>query len=113
MELIFYSFEVLTSTTKLQSMSFIGPLVMKIHNMQFFVGPDSLSNVVALHIIVTIRIYDGRERANHQFYENLDVVYLHHQWSDEAHTLQFCSTGEYFETIEYELHRPLGARDSR
>ena len=43
--------------------------------------------------------------------ENLHVVYLHHQWSDEAHTLQFCSTGEYFETVEYELHRPLGARD--
>ena len=39
-------------------------------------------------------------------------MYLHHQWSDEAHTLQFCSTGEYFETVEYELHRTLGARDS-
>ena len=35
---IFYSFRVLTSTTKLQSMSFIGPLVMEIHQVVFFVG---------------------------------------------------------------------------
>ena len=40
------------------------------------------------------------------------MLYLHHQWSDGAHTLQFCSTNEYFETTEYELHRPLGVRDS-
>ena len=45
-------------------------------------------------------------------HEKMHVMYLHHQCSDEAHTLQFCSTGEYFETVEYELHRPLGARDS-
>ena len=36
MELIFYSFEVLTSTTKLQSMSFIGPLVVEIHHIKNF-----------------------------------------------------------------------------
>ena len=40
--------------------------------------------------------------------EKYNLVYLHHQWSDEAHTLQFCSTGEYFETPEYELQTPVG-----
>ena len=40
--------------------------------------------------------------------EKCNLVYLHHQWSDEAHTLQFYSTGEYFETPEYELQTPLG-----
>ena len=34
-------------------------------------------------------------------------MYLHNQWSDGVDTLQFCSTGEYFETVEYELHRHL------
>ena len=45
---------------------------------------------------------------NVQVGEKYNLVYLHHQWSDEAHTLQFCSTGEYFETPEYELQSPLG-----
>ena len=45
---------------------------------------------------------------NVQVGEKYNLVYLHHQWSDEAHTLQFCSTGEYFETLEYELQSPLG-----
>ena len=27
-----------------------------------------------------------------------------------AHILWFSSTGEYFETVEYELHRPPGVR---
>ena len=40
-----------------------------------------------------------------------NVMYLHHQWPDEAHTLQFDSTGEYFETVEYEPDRPLELRD--
>ena len=35
-------------------------------------------------------------------------MYLPHQWSDNAHTLRFCSTGEYFETPEYALQSPLG-----
>ena len=39
------------------------------------------------------------------------IVYLHHQWSDEADTLQFDSAGEYFETVEYEPYRPLAPRD--
>ena len=34
-------------------------------------------------------------------------MYLHHQWSDEAHTLQFCSTNEYYKTTEYEPQTPV------
>ena len=30
----------------------------------------------------------------------------------QAHTLQFDSTDEYFETVEYEPHSPLELRDS-
>ena len=41
----------------------------------------------------------------------LNVPYLHDYWSDEAYTLQFYSTGEYFETTEYELLTPIGVRD--
>ena len=42
---------------------------------------------------------------------NLKVVYLHPYWSDAVHILQFCSTGEYFETPEYERLALLGDRD--
>ena len=42
----------------------------------------------------------------------INLLYLCHQWSDEANILQSCSTGEYFETVEYEPQRPLGYRDS-
>ena len=41
-----------------------------------------------------------------------NVIYLHNQWSDQAHTLQFDSTDEYFETVEYEPRSPLELRDS-
>ena len=34
-------------------------------------------------------------------------MYLRHQWSDGAVTLQLCSTDEYFETVEYEPDRLL------
>ena len=44
--------------------------------------------------------------------QKLNLMYLRHQWSDGADTLQFCSTDEYFETVEYEPQRPLGYRDS-
>ena len=40
-----------------------------------------------------------------------NLIYLHHQWSDSLHTLQVDSTGEYFETVEYEPQRTLGLRD--
>ena len=40
-----------------------------------------------------------------------NVTYLHHQWSDGADTLQFDSTDEYFETVEYEPDRLLELRD--
>ena len=38
-------------------------------------------------------------------------MYLLRYWSDEARILQFCRSGEYFETPEYELLTPLGLRD--
>ena len=38
-------------------------------------------------------------------------LYLRDQWSDLVHILQFDSTDEYFETVEYEGHAPLGSRD--
>ena len=41
------------------------------------------------------------------------IWYLEHQAAAAAHILQFRSTNvsEYFETVEYELQRPLGVRD--
>ena len=39
------------------------------------------------------------------------VMYLHHQWSDGADTLQFDSTGQYSKTVEYELQRLTELRD--
>ena len=41
----------------------------------------------------------------------LDVSYLRRQCSDGADTLQFESTGEYVETVEYEPERSLEPRD--
>ena len=38
---------------------------------------------------------------------NINLIYLRHQWSYGADTLQFGSTGEYFETVEYETDRPV------
>ena len=43
--------------------------------------------------------------------ENLKSTFLCDQWSDLVHILQFDSTDEYFETVEYEGHAPLGSRD--
>ena len=45
--------------------------------------------------------------------QKYNLVYLHHQCSDEADILQFVSTHEYFETVEYELHSRIGVRDTR
>ena len=45
------------------------------------------------------------------FLELLDNVTYLHQWSDGADTLQLDSTGEYFETVEYELQRTFELRD--
>ena len=39
------------------------------------------------------------------------VTYLHHQWSDSVHTLQFDSTDEYSKTVEYEVERSTELRD--
>ena len=38
-------------------------------------------------------------------------MFCHHQWSDKLNTLWSDSTHEYFETVEYELHRPAGLWD--
>ena len=38
-------------------------------------------------------------------------IYLRRQWCDEADTLQFDSTGEDFETVEYKLQRFTERRD--
>ena len=38
---------------------------------------------------------------------NINLIYLRHQWSDGADTLQFGSTDEYFETVEYEPDRSV------
>ena len=43
--------------------------------------------------------------------QTLNLSYPHHQWSDEADTLQLGSTDEYFETVEYEPDRTLEHRD--
>ena len=42
--------------------------------------------------------------------EKLKLLFLHHQRSDKADTLQFYSTDEYFKTTEYEHQTPLGVR---
>ena len=49
--------------------------------------------------------------SNSQTNQKSRVLYLRHQWSDEAHTLQFCSTVKYSETIEYEPQTPTHVRD--
>jgi len=43
--------------------------------------------------------------------ENLKTTFLCDQLSDLVHILQFDSTDEYFEAVEYEGHAPLGSRD--
>ena len=108
MGLIFYSFEVLISTIELQSMSLIGPLVVKIDDIiesatQMSVKSSQIrldhgANKKLIWLTVSGGIYN--------------VIYLHHQWSDQTHTLQFDSTDEYFETVEYEPHSPPELRDS-
>ena len=42
--------------------------------------------------------------------EKYQMHYLHHQLSDGADILQFRSTSEYFETVEYELQTPFHVR---
>ena len=38
------------------------------------------------------------------------LLYLHHQWCDDAHILQSCSTNQYSKTVEYEAPTPSGYR---
>ena len=103
---IFWGFGVLTSTTKLQSISSIGPLVMEIHYLGFSSGLTFELRVIPELEWSSMCLDSIWARWKSQ------VVYLHHQWSDGADTLQFCSTGEYSETLEYEVQRPLGVREN-
>ena len=42
-------------------------------------------------------------------FKNINMMlYLRHQWPDEAHTLQSCSSDQYSETVEYEAPTPSG-----
>ena len=41
----------------------------------------------------------------------MNLIYLRHQCSDGADTIQFGSTNEYFEAVEYEPNRPSELRD--
>ena len=102
---ILYGFEVLTSTIKLQSISSIGPLVMKICEFYFFRIPNRWTNwsIRPHHIDVEIHWMFSDKIQNSD--------YLHHHWSDGADTLQFDSTDEYFETVEYEPERSTELRD--
>ncbi len=74
---IFYSFRVLTSTTKLQSMSCIGPLVMEIHQVVFFINMNNASQVFSKEPYVTDSHLACKLNEIVQIY---DLVYLHHQW---------------------------------
>ena len=44
------------------------------------------------------------------FKNNNMMLYLRHQWPDEARTLQCCSTNQYSKTVEYEAPTPSGYR---
>ena len=108
---IFYSFEVLISTIELQSISFIRPLVMKIDYDVCLVTHSSSAVPPYQSIKVDSGVwYQSWLRWGSASQYN-DVSYLHHQWSDEADTLQLGSTDEYFETVEYEPDRTLEHRD--
>ena len=89
-------------------MSCIGPLVMEIHQVAFFINLNNASQVFSKEPYVTDSHLACQLNEIVQIY---DLVYLHHQWSDEAHTLQFCSTDEYSETVEYEPQTPTHVRD--
>ena len=54
---------------------------------------------------------DTSIRYKPQIPKNINMMlYLRHQWPDEAHTLQSCSTTQYSKTVEYEAATPSGYR---
>ena len=88
-------------------MSCIGPLVMEIHQVAFFINLNNASHVFSKEPYVT----DSHLACQlDEIVQTYNLKYLHHQWSDEAHTLQFCSTDES-ETVEYEPRTPTHVRD--
>ena len=98
-------------------MSLIGPLVTEIRNVICFIIQNPwLHSSSLIHEGVwrwqslPMRLHVVAYRTWASRY--IDVRYLRHQWSDAAHTLQFDSTDEYFETVEYEPRSPLELRDS-
>ena len=98
LKFIFYSSRVLMSTTKLQSISLIGPLVFKIqHSIFSAIEAKKRFNIHVLYI-VPLQLISGIQPGD----QNIRVLYLEHQWSDEADTLWFCSTDEYSKTTKYE-----------
>ena len=74
---------------------------MEIHLIVFLKNLVTSTSIVYSKAVLLL----ATQCATRQKYK---LVYLHHQWSDGAHTLQSCSTGEYFETPEYELWTPSG-----
>ena len=95
------------STTKLQSISFIGPLVFKIEHSRFSVIEAKKRFNIHVLYNVPLQLISEIQPGD----QNIRVLYLEHQWSDEADTLQFCSAHEYSGTIEYELQTPTHTRD--
>ena len=95
-------------------MSFIGPLVTEISHIN--VSAQVLPNLIGSGCHRQDPFVDQAEAGAAVESGNLNdetdnIAYLRHQWSDQAHTLQFASTDEHFETVEYEPDRPSELRD--
>ena len=73
---------------------------------------DTLTFVISLFECFPVRNCEcnGLRSANH-IPKIVYAIYLHHQWSDSVHILQFDSTDEYFKTVEYEEQRSTELRD--
>ena len=85
-------------------MNSIGPLVMEIeHHNDFFANPAmNQTQWSSADTSISYKL---------QIHKNINMMlYLLHQSSVEAHTLQSCSTTQYSETVEYEALTPSGYR---
>ena len=94
-------------------MSFIGPLVTEISHIN--VSAQVLPNLIGSDCHRQDPFVDqaeaGAVESGNLNDETDNIAFLRHQWSDHAHTLQFASTDEYFETVEHEPDRPSELRD--
>ena len=72
----------------------IGPLVMEIEQIVDF--PLETEDESLLHWIDTSRATSDHQKQDPKY----KLLYLDHQWADEAHTLQVYRTNEYFKTVE-------------